>query len=414
MEFGFTEEQLMIRDVARRIAQEKIAPSAEHFDRTGEFPLDNMRMLGENGLMGIEVPAEYGGAGMDYISLGIISEELEYIDTSLRVIMSVHAGLNCLTLLSWGTEDQKQRYLVPQAKGEKIATYGLTEPAAGSDARGIQTVAVKRGDRWVLTGEKMWISLADVADNFLVFAWTDLEKKKQKDPSGISAFILDMSSPGVTVRPLRELTGTSDFRGVQTRVGEVMAIGRTFRESLQKALRGLEIGRAGLADGWRPGVVHAHDWQAGLVPAYVTYNAPTRVKTTSLSVARQFAVHGFEHIITGYDHLLFVAAPFLLSRRSMRPQERLHCVEHPVHRRLPRQREMARTVERHHARAVARRGDLHPFLDRHALVVPRMDDQGRRAHFGKAVPDVDVGECLQKADRVLGAGGLPLKLVEPV
>jgi glutaryl-CoA dehydrogenase (non-decarboxylating) len=133
---------------------------------------------------------------MDYISLGLISEELEYVDTSLRVIMSVHAGLNCLTLLAWGTEDQKQRYLVPQAQGRKIATYGLTEPAAGSDVRGIQSVAIKKGDRYLLTGEKMWISLADVADNFLVFAWTDLEKKKQRDTAGLSAFIVERGFKG--------------------------------------------------------------------------------------------------------------------------------------------------------------------------------------------------------------------------
>src|ERR1051325_11995676 len=113
---------------------------------------------------------------MDYISLGIASEELEYVDTSLRVIMSVHAALNCLSLLTWGTADQKTRYLVPQAQGRKIATYGLTEPGAGSDARGIQTVAARKGERYVLSGEKSWISLADVADNFLVVAWTDLEK----------------------------------------------------------------------------------------------------------------------------------------------------------------------------------------------------------------------------------------------
>ena len=104
--------------------------------------------MAELGLLGCSVPQEYGGAGMDYISLGIVSEELEYVDTSLRVIMSVHAGLNCLSLLTWGTEDQKQRYLVPQAQGKKIATYGLTEPAAGSDVRGIQTVAIKKGDRY--------------------------------------------------------------------------------------------------------------------------------------------------------------------------------------------------------------------------------------------------------------------------
>ncbi len=109
---------------------------------------------------------------MDYVCLGLASEELEYIDTSLRVIMSVHAGLSCLSLLTWGSEDQKARYLVPQAQGRKIAGYGLTEPSAGSDARAIQTTAVKKGDRWVLNGEKSWISLADVADNFLVIGWT--------------------------------------------------------------------------------------------------------------------------------------------------------------------------------------------------------------------------------------------------
>src|SRR5688500_10010015 len=121
--------------------------------------------------------------------------------------MSVHAGLNCLSLLTWGTEDQKQRYLVPQAQGTKIATYGLTEPSAGSDARGIQTVAVRKGDRYILTGEKMWISLADVADNYLVFAWSDLEKKKQRDPSGMSAFIVERAFKGFSSGTLKEKWG---------------------------------------------------------------------------------------------------------------------------------------------------------------------------------------------------------------
>ena len=121
--------------------------------------------------------------------------------------MSVHAGLNCLSLLTWGTEDQKQRYLVPQAQGKKIATYGLTEPAAGSDVRGIQTVAIKKGDSYYVTGEKMWISLADVADNFLVFAWTDLEKKKQRDTSGISAFIVERAFKGFSSGTLKEKWG---------------------------------------------------------------------------------------------------------------------------------------------------------------------------------------------------------------
>jgi glutaryl-CoA dehydrogenase (non-decarboxylating) len=163
--------------------------------------------MAELGLLGVSVPLQYGGAGTDYLALGLASEELEYVDTSLRVVLSVHVGLNCLTLLSWGNEDQKRRYLVPQATGTRIATFGLTEPAAGSDARGIQTVAVRNGDRYLLTGEKMWISLADVADNFLVFAWSDLEKKRHRDPSGLSAFIVERSFAGFSSGTLSEKWG---------------------------------------------------------------------------------------------------------------------------------------------------------------------------------------------------------------
>src|SRR3990170_2305765 len=186
--FDLTEEHRLLEQAVREWGAREIAPRIRELDRQHRFDQGILPQMAKLGLLGCSVPAEYGGAGMDYISLGVISEELEYVDTSLRVIMSVHAGLNCLTLVSWGTEDQKRRYLVPQAQGAKIATYGLTEPAAGSDVRGIQSVAVKKSDRYVLSGEKMWISLADVADNFLVFAWSDLEKKKQRDPSGLTAF----------------------------------------------------------------------------------------------------------------------------------------------------------------------------------------------------------------------------------
>src|SRR5215510_12917063 len=174
IDFSLTDEQRLLEQSVREWAAREVAPYIHENDRKHHFDRD--RILGgmaKLGLLGISVPQEYGGAGMDYVCLGLASEELEYVDTSLRVIMSVHMGLNSLTLLTWGTEDQKQRYLVPQAQGKKIATYGLTEPSAGSDARGIQSVAVKKGDRYLLTGEKMWISLADVADNYLVLAWSD-------------------------------------------------------------------------------------------------------------------------------------------------------------------------------------------------------------------------------------------------
>ena len=192
IDFTVSDEHRLLEQSIREWGARDVAPYIRENDRKHHF--DRERILGgmaKLGLLGISVPQEYGGAGMDYLALGIASEELEYVDTSLRVILSVHVGLNCLTLLSWGTEDQKQRYLAPQAQGKKIATFALTEPSAGSDARGIQTVAIKKSDRYHLTGEKMWISLGDVADNFLVFAWSDLEKKKQRDPYGISAFIVE-------------------------------------------------------------------------------------------------------------------------------------------------------------------------------------------------------------------------------
>jgi len=206
--FDLTGEQQLLEQTIREWGAREVAPRIHDLDREHRFDktliIDGMKRLG---LLGISVPQEYGGAGMDYICLGLASEELEYVDTSLRVIMSVHAGLNSLSLLTWGTEEQKRKYLVPQAQGDKLATYGLTEPAAGSDARGIQTTAVRQGDRWILNGEKMWISLADVADHFLVFAWSNADKKKQRDPSGISCFIVERAFKGFSSGTLKEKWG---------------------------------------------------------------------------------------------------------------------------------------------------------------------------------------------------------------
>ena len=179
-----TDEQRLLEQSVREWGARDIARRIHDLDREHRFDPNILRQMASLGLLGVCVPSEYGGAGMDYLSFGLACEELEYVDTSLRVILSVHVGLNCLSLLTWGTEDQKRRYLVPQAQGEKIASYGLTEPGAGSDVRGIQTVAIKQGDRYVLSGEKMWISLGDVADQFLVFAWSDQDKKQNRDASG--------------------------------------------------------------------------------------------------------------------------------------------------------------------------------------------------------------------------------------
>jgi glutaryl-CoA dehydrogenase (non-decarboxylating) len=193
MHFQLSEEHDMVRKMVREFAEREIAPHIKEHDRNQTFDRSLLPKMAEQGLLGICIPVKYGGAGMDYISLGIASEELERVDTSARVILSVHVGLNSMTLLQWATEEQKQKYLVPQALGERIATYGLTEPNAGSDAAAIQTTARRDGDVYRLNGEKMWISLADVADHFLIIAYTD----KSKRHYGISAFIVEREFEGV-------------------------------------------------------------------------------------------------------------------------------------------------------------------------------------------------------------------------
>ena len=253
IDFDLTEEQRLLEQSVREWGTREVAPKIHDLDREHRFDRNILPQMAKLGLLGCSVPVEYGGAGMDYVSLGLVSEELEYVDTSLRVIMSVHAGLNCLSLLTWGTEDQKQRYLVPQAQGHKIATYGLTEPAAGSDVRGIQTVAVKKGDRYHLTGEKMWISLADVADNFLVFAWTDMEKKKARDPSGISAFILERGFKGFSSGTLKEKWGilagnTGFFKMDEVEVPDANLVGKA-GEGFKIAMFALDQGRYTVAAG---------------------------------------------------------------------------------------------------------------------------------------------------------------------
>lgn len=207
IDFSFTEEQLMIQKLARDFAQKEVAPRIKELDEKAEFDPSIFTKMAELGLLGLTIPTRYGGSGGDYISLGLACEELEYVDTSLRVILSVHIGLNSLTLLSWGTEEQKQKYLVPQAQGKKIATFGLTEPNAGSDVVAIEARAHRDGDDWILNGEKMWISLADVADHFLIFAWTDPEKRKKRDHSGISCFIVERGFPGVSTATIHGKLG---------------------------------------------------------------------------------------------------------------------------------------------------------------------------------------------------------------
>lgn len=203
MDFELSQEQIMLRDMVRSFVDKEIMPYIKEWDEKGEFNREIIKRLAELNLMGICIPEEYGGSGMDYNSLAIVCEELERGDTAFRTAVSVHTGLNSMTLLQWGSEEQKQKYLVPQAKGEKIGAFALTEPNAGSDVAAMQTTARKEGDYYILNGQKTWISLCDVADHFIVFAYTDKSKKHR----GISAFIVERSWEGFSSKAIHGKLG---------------------------------------------------------------------------------------------------------------------------------------------------------------------------------------------------------------
>ena len=195
MDFGLSAEHRMVQQMVRGFAQKEVTPVIKEADRNQQMAPFVLPRMAELGILGICIPVRYGGQGMDYISLGLACEELEVVDTTLRVVMSVHMGLNSMALLQWGTEEQKQRFLVPQARGEKYACFGLTEPGVGSDVAGMTSTARRQGDVYVLNGEKMWISLATKAHNALVVARTNPEAADPHD--GMSAFMVELDSPGV-------------------------------------------------------------------------------------------------------------------------------------------------------------------------------------------------------------------------
>lgn len=193
MDFTLSEEHVMLQKMVRDFAANEVLPVIKECEPRHEFPKELVPQMAELGLLGVCIPVRYGGAGFDYISLGIVSEALEWADSSVRETIAVHIGLNSLPLFQWGTEEQKHKYLVPQAQGKKLGCFGLTEPGAGSDVAALSSRARKDGPKYLLTGEKMWITLADVADHLLIFAKTDPEKGHR----GISAFIVERGFPGV-------------------------------------------------------------------------------------------------------------------------------------------------------------------------------------------------------------------------
>ncbi|MCB9452480.1 MAG: acyl-CoA dehydrogenase family protein [Anaerolineaceae bacterium] len=194
MDFALNEEQREARKMVRDFTQKEVIPTIGEWDRKQEMNPETLPRMAELGILGICIPVRYGGQGFDYVTLGLVCEELERADTTLRVVMSVHMGLNSMALLQWGTEEQKQQFLVPQAKGEKYAGFALTEPGYGSDVANMVSTARRDGDKYILNGEKMWISLATKAHHFLFFAKTDTSAGSR----GITAFIITSDMPGVT------------------------------------------------------------------------------------------------------------------------------------------------------------------------------------------------------------------------
>lgn len=189
-----TDEHRMLRDAVRDFAQKEIVPIATEYDESGEFPLETIRKMGAMGLMGIEVPEEYGGAGMDTLAYALTMIEVARADASHSTIVSVNNSLYCYGLMQFGTEAQKQAYLVPVASGEKIGAYSLTEPMSGSDAGTMQSRAVLNdaGTHYIINGRKSWVTSGPVADYLVLFTMTEPEKKHR----GVTAFMIDASQPG--------------------------------------------------------------------------------------------------------------------------------------------------------------------------------------------------------------------------
>jgi glutaryl-CoA dehydrogenase (non-decarboxylating) len=203
VDFELSSEQREVQATVRQFVDERILPNAIENDINHHLDMGVIEGMAELGLLGITIPEVYGGAEMDFVSEALVCEEIERGEAAFRTLISVHVGLNSLALLKYADEDQKEQYLVPQARGEKLACFGLTEPAAGSDVASMRTSARRNGDSYILNGQKNWISYAAVADHALVFAKTDPEARHK----GISAFIVERGWPGVSTQETENKLG---------------------------------------------------------------------------------------------------------------------------------------------------------------------------------------------------------------
>ncbi len=247
MNFNFTETQIMIRDTARQFAQDELAPSAIERDEKEEFPYEAVKKLGELGFMGMMVPEQYGGAGLDTVSYVLAMEEISKVDASCGVIMSVNNSLVCYGLNAFGTEEQKQKYLIPLATGKYLGAFALSEPEAGSDATNQKTTAVKDGEHYILNGTKNFITNGSNADVVIVMATTN----KEAGARGVSAFIVDKETAGFSVAKKEKKMGirSSDTVSLAFQDCKVPVANRIGDQGFgfKFAMKTLDGGRIGIA-----------------------------------------------------------------------------------------------------------------------------------------------------------------------
>jgi butyryl-CoA dehydrogenase len=247
MNLELTEEQTMARDAVREYAEAEIAPRAREYDEAEKFPLEQLSGLAEIGCLGMIIPEQYGGAGFDTVSYALALEEIAKADASVAVIVSVTNSVCCFPILSFGTEEQKQKYLIPLAKGEKLGAFCLSEPQAGSDATNLKTRAVLDGDDYIINGTKSWVTNGGYSDTHIVMAITG-EKDGKKE---VTAFIVEKDTPGLAVSSIEHKLGqrasqTTELSFTDVRVSKDNILGK-LGEGMKVAFASLDNGRIGIA-----------------------------------------------------------------------------------------------------------------------------------------------------------------------
>ena len=251
MDFTLRKEHEMARTLFRDFAEKEVKPLAQEVDETEEFPRETVRKMAKNGFLGIPVPKEYGGQGCDPLTYVMCVEELSKVCGTTGVIVSAHTSLCCDPIMTFGTEEQKQKYLVPLAKGEKLGAFGLTEPGAGTDAQGQQTKAVADGDAYIINGSKIFITNGKEADVYVIFAVTGTIEKRGRKIKEITSFIVEKGTPGFTFGTKEKkmgIRGSSTYELIFTdcRVPKENMLGK-LGQGFKIAMHTLDGGRIGIA-----------------------------------------------------------------------------------------------------------------------------------------------------------------------